>query len=225
MLHLPQSFRQDPDISAFARSVGPCNLFKPGSSSPPASQFREPYEALVHAVIGQHLHASAVEKIFERFCALNKSGDKVGQAGDHPPDAKTVLATDYETLKACGLSDGKIRALKGLAEAQSDGKIPTLKQAEELDDETLITRLTSFYGIGRWTVEMFLIFSLHRPDIFPADDFGIREGWRRIKKLSEKPSPAELYKITEVFSPYRTLLTSYCWQAKEQATLVEERAE
>ncbi|MDF7673241.1 DNA-3-methyladenine glycosylase 2 family protein [Acetobacteraceae bacterium ESL0709] len=220
MLHLPQSFLQDPDLSTFARSVGPCTLFKEGNSSLAASQFREPYEALAHAIVGQHLHSNAVRTIFERFCRLNTTG----QTGTHPPAAETLLTITHEALKECGLSDSKIHALKELAKAQSDGQIPTSEQAETLDDETLIAQLTSLYGIGRWTVEMFLIFGLHRPDVFPADDFGIREGWRRIKKLPEKPSPRELYKTTEKFSPHRTLLTCYCWHAKEELAPPEEQS-
>lgn len=218
MFQLPQSFLQDSDLATFARSVGPCTLFETGETGLAAARFREPYEALAHAIIGQHLHSNAVKTIFERFCNLNKTGE----TGTHPPDASTLRTVNHDALKACGLSDSKIRALKELAEAQYEGRIPTARQAEKLDDETLIAQLTSLYGIGRWTVEMFLIFSLHRPDIFPADDYGIREGWRRIKKLPEKPSPRELYKIAADFAPHRTLLTCYCWQAKERLPAPEE---
>ncbi|WP_272915255.1 DNA-3-methyladenine glycosylase family protein [Aristophania vespae] len=216
MAQLPTPFLNDPDIYAYAQKVGTDQLFHNATSSFAASQFKEPYEALIHAITGQHLHSKAVKTIFARLCSLNKTESGTVTGNEHPPSAKVLLSLKDSSLRECGLSNSKIRALKGIAQAQLEGIIPSAQQAKTIDDETLITQLTSLYGVGRWTVEMLLLFTLDRPDIFPADDFGVREGWRRIKKLPQSPSPKELYKITEVFSPHRSLLTYYCWHAKER---------
>ena len=106
--------------------------------------------------------------------------------------------------------------IRGIAEGTLDGVVPDRSAALAMTDEELISRLVSLRGIGRWTVEMFLIFTLERPDVLPTGDFGVREGWRVMKSLSKQPLPKELSKIGLAWSPYRSTATWYLWQAADE---------
>lgn len=191
----------DADWAALIGRIGPCGL------TPHLE--REPYEALVRAIAHQQLHGRAAEAILLRFLALYP------HAGFPTPDE--VLATEESLLRACGFSMGKIASIRGIAAAALEGTVPTLKEAVELSDEELIARLVTLRGIGRWTVEMLLIFALGRPDVLPVDDFGVREGWRALKKLPAQPKPKELAEIGKPWSPYRSIAAWYLWRAAEEA--------
>ena len=119
-------------------------------------------------------------------------------------------------MRACGFSAAKVTTIHGIAERTLDGIVPARSAALTMTDEELISRLVSLRGIGRWTVEMFLIHTLERPDVLPIDDFGVREGWRVMKSLSKQPLPKELFKIGLAWSPYRSTATWYLWQAAEE---------
>ncbi|GAN92560.1 DNA-3-methyladenine glycosylase [Gluconobacter thailandicus F149-1 = NBRC 100600] len=106
--------------------------------------------------------------------------------------------------------------MRGVAQARLEGLVPTRLEAERLDDEDLIQRLITLRGVGRWTVEMILMFTLGRPDVMPVDDFGVREGWRRIKRLETAPRPKDLKTETLRFSPHRSALAWYCWRVAEE---------
>ncbi|MDP1638625.1 MAG: DNA-3-methyladenine glycosylase [Candidatus Nitrotoga sp.] len=190
----------DPDWTSLIARIGRCGL-------QPKLE-REPYEALIRAVAHQQLHARAAEAILNRFLALYP---------DVPfPSPKSILATDGNILRACGFSTTKVTTVRGIAEGTLDGVVPVRSAALAMTDEELISRLVSLRGIGRWTVEMFLIFTLERPDVLPIDDFGLREGWRVMKSLSKQPLPKELSKIGLAWSPYRSTATWYLWQAAEE---------
>ena len=165
---------------------------------------REPYEALVRAIAYQQLHAKAGDAILARFLALY-------EACSFPTPAQ-VLETDFDIQRACGFSAAKLSTIRAIAQATIDGIVPTRQNALELSDDELITRLVSLRGIGRWTVEMFLIYTMERPDILPVDDFGVREGYRRLKGLSSTPTPSQMRKIGESWSPYRTAAAWYLWR-------------
>jgi len=190
----------DPDWTSLIARVGRCGL------QPKAE--REPYEALVRAVAHQQLHARAAEAILKRFLALYPDVSF--------PSPANVLATGEDMLRASGFSAAKVVTIRGIAEGALDGVVPVRSTASVMTDEELISRLVSLRGIGRWTVEMLLIFTLERPDVLPIDDFGVREGWRVMKSLSKQPLPKELAKIGLAWSPYRSTAAWYLWQAADE---------
>lgn len=186
----------DANWARHVAAVGPC-LHQ-------AKPTREPYEALVRAIAYQQLHARAGDAILGRFLGLYGSGAF--------PSPAQILASDVEQLRACGFSASKIVTLRGIAEATLSGVVPDYATALAMDDEALIERLTRLRGIGRWTVEMLLIYSLERLDILPADDFGVREGYRRLKGLAQQPTRKQMIEIGQALRPYRTVAAWYLWR-------------
>ncbi len=201
-LHLS---RADTALAALIDRVGPCTL---------AALPREPYEALVRAIAHQQLHGRAAEMILGRFTALFPGADFP------PPDR--VLATDPVMLRACGLSANKVAAIRDIAARTLDGTVPCSEVAAALSDEALIERLTTIRGVGRWTVEMLLIFTLGRPDVLPVDDFGVREGWRLIQRLEQQPRPKALAAIGQVWAPHRSVAAWYLWRAADETKKIKQ---
>lgn len=191
----------DEDWKTLIAQVGPCML-------QPRME-REPYEALVRAIAYQQLHGKAAEAILNRMLALFPHSPF--------PTPQEILAADETVLRSCGFSASKIASIRGIAQGTAEGLVPSLAEAKTLDDELLIQRLVALRGVGRWTVEMLLIFSLGRPDVLPVDDFGVREGWRMLKKLPEQPKPKVLAGIGQAWSPYRSVAAWYLWRAAELA--------
>jgi DNA-3-methyladenine glycosylase II len=170
---------------------------------------RSPYEALVRAIAHQQLHGRAAEAILARFSVLFP--------GEGFPEPDAVMATADAALRGCGFSGGKIAAIRDICAKTLDGTVPTRRQSHRLSDEALIERLTSIRGVGRWTVEMLLIFTLGRPDVLPVDDFGVREGYRVLYELDAQPKPRLLSEIGLAWSPHRSLATWYLYRAAEEA--------
>jgi len=170
---------------------------------------RSPYEALIRAIAHQQLHGRAAEAILGRFAGLFPQ--------DSFPEPDAVMATAETALRACGFSGGKVAAIRDICAKTLDGTVPTRRQSHRLSDEALIERLTSIRGVGRWTVEMLLIFTLGRPDVLPVDDFGVREGYRVLHGLDTQPKPKQLGEIGLVWSPHRSLATWYLYRAAEEA--------
>jgi DNA-3-methyladenine glycosylase II len=188
--------RLDEDWAAHIARIGPC-LHAPKPA-------REPYEALVRAVAYQQLHSKAGDAILGRLLALYP---------EHRfPTPAQLLATDPVQLRACGFSSTKLATIRHVAEATQDGIVPNPELARGMADEALIERLSSLRGIGRWTAEMVLIYSLSRMDVLPADDFGIREGFRRLKALDKAPTPREMRQIGQRWAPVRTAASWYLWR-------------
>lgn len=186
----------DADWARHIAAIGPCRL-----ESKPA---REPYEALVRAIAYQQLHAKAGDAILGRLLALYPDTNF--------PLPEALLATDMDRQRACGFSATKIATIRGIAQAAVEGIVPSLDEARQLANDALVNRLTSLAGVGRWTVEMFLIYSLQRTDILPVDDFGVREGYRRLKSMEKAPSPRQMRDIGMPWSPCRTVATWYLWR-------------
>ncbi|WP_336332492.1 DNA-3-methyladenine glycosylase [Pseudomonas putida] len=187
----------DPDWSRLIAATGPClHQATPG---------REPYEALVRAIAYQQLHARAAEAILGRLLALFPE--------DAFPSPEQLLAVTPETMRACGFSAGKMATVQGVAQARLEGLVPTREEALAMADEALIERLVALRGVGRWTVEMLLIYCLERSDILPVDDFGVREGYRRMKGLDKAPTPAQMRSLGGGWRPYRTVAAWYLWRA------------
>ena len=187
---------QDAHWASHIATVGPCR-----HEAKPA---REPYEALVRAIAYQQLHAKAGDAILGRLLAL--------YPGTSFPFPEQLLATNPESQRACGFSAAKLATIRGIAQATVENVVPTLDEARRLPDAVLLERLMSLRGVGRWTVEMFLIYSLQRSDILPVDDFGVREGYRRLKGLKKAPTPRQMRDIGNAWSPWRTVAAWYLWR-------------
>jgi DNA-3-methyladenine glycosylase II len=192
--------RRDAVLKRVIRQVGPFTL-KPAR--------RQPYEALVRAIAHQQVHGRAAEAILGRFIAL------CPEPGFPTPES--VLALTPEAMRGAGLSANKVLAIRDIAEKAALGVIPDRAAARRLSDDALIERLVALRGVGRWTVEMLLIFTLGRADILPVDDFGVREGYRVAAGLPEQPKPKLLAEIGEAWAPYRTTAAWYLWRAADLA--------
>jgi DNA-3-methyladenine glycosylase II len=192
--------QEDPVLRKVVEEIGPCTL-RPVK--------REPYEALVRAIAHQQVHGRAAEAILGRFLALFP--------GHAFPPPELVLATAPETVRACGFSGAKLAAIRDIAEKAVGGLVPTRRASHRLSDEALIERLCAIRGVGRWTVEMLLIFTLGRPDVLPVDDFGVREGWRVAAGLDVQPKPKELALIGQAWAPWRSVAAWYLWRAADAA--------
>jgi DNA-3-methyladenine glycosylase II len=160
------------------------------------------FASLARSIMFQQLAGRAAAAIHARFVTA------IG--GSVTPEA--VLATSPEALRAAGLSGNKTAAVLDLATRATDGTVP-LDDLHTLGDEEIITRLSAVRGIGRWTAEMFLIFELRRLDVWPVDDFGVRNGWSLMHALPEPIKPRALQAEGERFRPYRSVAAWYCWQA------------
>jgi DNA-3-methyladenine glycosylase II len=183
------------------KAHGPCGLLP--------RERRSPYEALVSAVAHQQLHANAAGAILRRFQALYPQG--------RFPKPAQLLETEELALRGVGFSFGKIKAIRDIAAKTASGLIPTRAKALKIDDEALIARLVEVRGVGRWTVEMLLIFTLGRGDVFPADDYGVRAGFRSVMKHDEMPKPRELREHAERWKPHRSVAAWYLWRAADAA--------
>src|SRR5437588_2612125 len=170
---------------------------------------QSPYETLLEAVTHQSISGKAAATIFGRVKALSASGGI--------PTPQEMLKLRKPALRKAGLSGAKILAMKDLAQKTIDGVVPTLEQAQRLSDEELVKRLVSVRGIGAWTVEMFLIFRLGRPDVLPIHDLGVRKGWAITYGKKHMPAPKELLKFGERWRPYRTVASWYMWRACQRA--------
>ena len=178
-----------------------------GADEVRAARGRRPgdaYGALVRAIVGQQLSTKAARSIFGRL---------VEHFGGHTPTPRELLDADPEEMRAAaGLSRAKVSFLRDLAEHVEDGELE-LDQLAELPDEEVIEQLVAIKGLGPWTVHMFLIFHLGRPDVLPVGDLGIRRAAQVLFGLDEPPPPAELERIAEPWRPYRSLASLYLWRS------------
>ena len=166
-------------------------------------RFKDPYRALIRAVVYQQLSGKAAGTIYGRVIALYP--DK------KHPDPEDILDTKDEKLRAAGLSRQKIAALKDIAQKRLDKIIPHQRSIAHLPDEEIIERLTAARGVGRWTVEMYLMFSLGRPDVLPVDDLGVRKGAE--KMLGRELNPKQLGEYGARWAPWRSAAAWHCWRA------------
>jgi DNA-3-methyladenine glycosylase II len=169
----------------------------------------EPFHSLARAITYQQLNGTVAQSIFNRLTNLFPTRPFAAPA--------EVLAASDAALRGVGLSYAKIAALKDLAAKTLEGVVPTGAQLAGLGDEEIIERLSSVRGIGRWTVQMMLIFQLGRPDVLPVDDFGVRNGFRLAYGLNGMPLPKALAQFGERWQPYRSIAAWYLWRAVELA--------
>jgi DNA-3-methyladenine glycosylase II len=191
--------RADPVLGALMRAVGPCRL------APEADC--HPFQTLARAIAHQQLNGTAANTILKRLV------DSCG-AGLFPTPQQ-VLAASVQSLRAAGFSFAKVAALRDLAEKTLAAVVPDGATLLELEDAEIIARLTQVRGIGRWTVEMLLVFQLGRPDVLPVDDFGVRSGFQAAYGLARLPRPKVLAAWGERWKPYRTTAAWYLWRALE----------
>ena len=181
------------------------------------------FAALMESIIYQQLNGKVAAIIMGRVKALFPENTKRLRTRrglvDGFPTPEQILAASDERLRSAGLSRNKMLAIRDLAAKTLDGTVPTVKQAHRMSDDELIERLTEVRGIGRWTVEMLLIFRLGRPDVFPVDDYGVRKGFAKMRKLAELPKPKELMAYGERWRPYRSVASWYLWRAAETKAL------
>ena len=193
--------KMDPVMRRLIREVGPFTLTLRSK--------RSPFESLARAIAYQQLHEKAAESILRRFVALFPAG-RFPQPGD-------LLAMDEQAIRGAGFSQAKVAALRDLAGKTLDGTVPTGAIVRKLDDEAIVERLIAVRGVGRWTVEMLLIFQLGRPDVLPVDDFGVRNGFRIAYGLRKMPTPKNVARHGERWKPYRTAAAWYLWRAADRA--------
>lgn len=176
---------------------------------PEMEAYQSPYEALLEAIAYQSISGKAAATIFGRIKALSLTGGI--------PTPQEILKFRTQALRKAGLSGAKVLAMKDLAKKTVQGIVPSLEEAEKMSDEELVERLISVRGIGAWTVEMFLIFRLGRPDVLPIHDLGVQKGWSVAYDKKHKPSPKELLVFGERWRPYRTVASWYMWRAFQRA--------
>jgi DNA-3-methyladenine glycosylase II len=191
----------DPVMRRLIREHGKCALT-------PETR-RSPFQSLVRAVAHQQLNGTAANTILRRFIKLFP-----GRRFPRPEDLARV--TDAQ-IRACGFSFAKIKAIRDITAKTLSGVVPMSRQIAKLSDDEIVERLMEVRGVGRWTVEMLLIFQLARPDVLPADDFGVRTGFCRAYQKRDLPKAEDLLAFGERWRPHRTTAAWYLWQAANAA--------
>ena len=188
--------KADPKLAAIIKRVGPCRLH--------AVAPRDAFEALCMSIASQQLSVKAAATIFGRFCDLFPP--------DRKPTPERVMTLADDEIRAAGFSRPKVAFIKDLAARVLDGRLDLNGLRKHPDDEVM-NQLVAVKGIGRWTAEIFLMFRLGRPDIFPADDLGLMNAVHRAYGLRKRPDAKRLRKMCEAWSPYRSVAAWYLWQS------------
>jgi len=202
--------RRDKRLAAWMKRVGPL---------PADARWKKPFDvadALARAILYQQLSGKAAATIVGRVETL------IGTPKIH---AAALDRVADEQLRACGVSGNKARALRDLADHERRGEIPDMRRMAAMSDEAIIEALTAVRGIGKWTVQMMLMFRLGRADQLPVDDLGIRKGAQRVDKLEEMPTPGQLAERGERWGPYRTYAGLYLWRIADAAAAPVKRSQ
>lgn len=190
---------RDSRLAPLIAKVGPFPL--------PLGTVVRPFDALARSIAFQQVSVKAAATIFGRVRALYP-----GRKWFSP---ELIIATPDETFRAAGLSRNKTAAIKDLAAKTLDGTVPTRAALDRMSDEEIIARLITVRGIGRWTVEMLLLFHLGRLDVWPVDDLGVRKGYAKTFRKRKIPTPKELLRLGERWRPFRSVAAWYFWRALE----------
>jgi DNA-3-methyladenine glycosylase II len=194
--------KRDRKLGTWMKRIGPLD---------PDPRWRKPFDpvdALARAILYQQLSGKAAATIVGRVEAA------IGSDRFH---CDTLARCDDDTLRACGVSGNKLLALRDLALRESRGEIPDLRRMSTMHDDAIVAALVPVRGIGRWTVEMMLMFRLGRPDVLPIDDLGIRKGAQRVDKADAMPTPKALAERGERWGPYRSYASVYLWRIADFA--------
>ena len=201
--------KSDPVMKRLIKDIGPLDFV--------ARTKRSPFESLVQAVAHQQLHGKAAQTILNRFVALFPGGKF--------PKPEQIAEVPDDVLRGCGFSRAKVLAIQDIALKSLEGVIPSARQIVKLSDEEIISRLTEVRGVGRWTVEMLLIFQLGRPDVLPVDDFGVRNGFQIAYGLPEHPTKKQLAEHGACWQPHRSTAALYLWRAADKSKVKVVKAE
>lgn len=185
--------KRDKKLAALIQDVGPCTIVKNN---------RREIDVLISSIISQQLSSKAATTIFNRLLDRAGSGNNL---------AESLVNLSFEDVRSCGVSTAKTNSILSLAELVATHQLD-LESLRESEDEVVYRELTSISGIGPWTVQMFLIFALRRPDIFSTGDAGLRRGLQKLYGMKEKPTEKEMLTITNRWSPFRTVGAWYLWR-------------
>jgi DNA-3-methyladenine glycosylase II len=194
---------KDDAFAALIAAVGPCTALRASTRSKTLREVT-PFQALAESIAYQQLNGKAAQTIWGRVLKLSNG---------RPPSPASIIKTPSEALRAAGLSRAKVLAIQDLAAKTIEGVVPTRRQALGMSDAELIELITQVRGIGPWTVQMFLIFTLQRPDVMPETDYGVRNGFSILYRKRRLPTPGELLQFSERWKPYRSYAAWYLWQA------------
>lgn len=194
--------KRDRRLGAWMKKIGPID------ADPRWRRPFDPVDALARAILYQQLSGKAAATIVGRVEAA------IGSDRFH---CDTLARCDDATIRACGVSGNKLLALRDLAAREARGEIPDLRRMSTMDDDAIVAALVPVRGIGRWTVEMMLMFRLGRADVLPVDDLGVRKGAQRIDKAADMPTPKALVERGERWGPYRTYASFYLWRIADFA--------
>ena len=193
---------------AFAEHIGRIGpIILPPKRSP------DPFLALIESITYQQLAGSAAKAIWTRVLAL---------FADQTPCAEVLLSLGDDQLRAAGLSRGKTLAMRDIADKKLKGIVPNARSISRMSEQRIYEQLTQIRGVGRWTVEMLLIFTLRRPDIMPATDYGIRKGFQALYRKRALPTPKQLEKFAQRWSPHRTTAALYLWRIADGAKPIKK---
>lgn len=181
---------------------------------PKAKPRTAPWQALVRSIAYQQLHGKAAETIFNRFLA---------HFGDSWPTPEQIIRTRDTTMRKFGFSASKTAAIKDIARHTLAGTVPDFKTAQKLSEDELVLRLTQIRGVGRWTVEMLMIFTLGKQDVLSVGDYGIRNGYSIATKRKTMVGEKELAQLGIAWAPHRTLASLYCWRAADAAKTTQPK--
>ena len=192
--------RRDPRLAEIMKRVGRCRL--------PDARTREPFAALVRAILSQQLSSKAAETIHGRVVVL--------AGGSAALTPARMLELDVASLRAAGVSRPKIAYLHDLARHVLEGRLD-LHGLEHRPDDDVIAAITAVKGLGRWSAEMFLMFRLNRPDVFPVGDLGIVKGMQKLHGMKRRPAPRTMTRLAEPWRPYRSVAAWYLWRILDGA--------
>ncbi|QDT40591.1 DNA-3-methyladenine glycosylase [Gimesia alba] len=190
--------KADPRLKTVIDTVGPC----------PLKPYRYRFALLLRSIVSQQISTSAARTIYKRLHALTGKGQ---------PTAEKIMRLSHEQLRSVGLSTQKANYVHHLAEMVLENNV-RLHQMHRMTDEEVTAELIQVKGIGQWTAQMFLMFGLCRPDVFPHDDLGIQNGIQQIYQLKSRPDKQTCIEIAERWQPYRTVASWYCWRTLEMET-------
>ncbi len=196
----------NPEAIAFLKAREPRfaeHIERIGDVALPKSRSKDPFLALIESIAYQQLAGAAARVIWSRVLALFP---------DQTPSAHALLALSEAQLRGAGLSRSKARALRDIAEKKAAGIVPTARSIARMSEKNVYERLTQIRGVGPWTVEMLLIFSLRRPDIMPATDYGVRKGFQVLYRKRSLPTPKQIEKCAQHWRPHRTTAALYLWR-------------
>jgi 3-methyladenine DNA glycosylase/8-oxoguanine DNA glycosylase len=191
--------RADAKLARLVKAYGPCEV--------PLERNR--FRALAESIIYQQLAGSAASAIAKRVRGLY---------GNRFPTPEQLLATSPQALRGAGLSPQKLRYLRELAQAVEEGRVD-FRRLDRAEDEEVIAALTEVHGIGRWTAEMFLMFSLGRPDVWPVGDYGVQKGVQQLLAQKSLPAPSRMRRVAEPWRPYRSAAAWYMWRSLDATKL------